>query len=169
MGFSRLAAAVRTRPWPLYSLLIAAYPVLFLYGQNVGELTLDELVAPLAVILGLTAIVLLVTALLLGDVRRAALPVSAVALALLVYGHGALLVRPFGLPPALYQAAWLGILVASVVVALFVNVDRLRALTRGLNVLAAVLVVLALISIVPTEIARLGKVTSVAAQPTSIG
>ena len=169
MGFSRLAAAVRTQPWPLYSLLIAAYPVLFLYGQNVGELTLDELVAPLVVILGLTAIVLLGTALVLGDVRRAALPVSAVALVFLVYGHGALLVRPFGLPPALYQGAWLGILAASVVVALFVNVDWLRALTRGLNVLAAVLVALALISIVPTEVARLGKVTSVAAQPTSTG
>ena len=117
MGFSRLATAVRTRPWPLYSLLVAAYPVLFLYGQNVGELTLDELVAPLAVILGLTAIVLLVTAFVLGDVRRAALPVAAVTLMLLMYGHGVTLVRPLGVPAVVYQGAVLGILASSVVVA----------------------------------------------------
>ena len=169
MGFSRLATAVRTRPWPLYSLLVAAYPVLFLYGQNVGELTLDELVAPLAVILGLTAIVLLVTAFVLGDVRRAALPVAAVTLMLLMYGHGVTLVRPLGVPAVVYQGAVLGILASSVVVALFLRVDRLRSLTRGLNVVAAVLITLALVSIVPTEVGRLGKVTSAGAQPTAAG
>jgi hypothetical protein len=167
LGFSRLAAAVRTRPWPLYSLLIAAYPVLFLYGQNVGELTLDELVAPLTVVVGIAAIILVVGALVLGDVRRAALPVAAIALMLLMYGHGVTLVRPLRVPALVYQGAWIGILAGSVVLALFLSVDRLRSLTRGLNVVAAVLIALVLISIVPTEVARFGKVTSVAAQPTA--
>lgn len=169
MGFSRLARAIRARPWPLYSILLAAYPVLFLYGQNVGELSLGELVAPLTLVVGVTALVLVLTAFVLGDVRRAALPVSVVVVMLLVYGHGTTLVRPLGLRAFVYQGAWLGLVVGAVAIALFVNGERLRSLTRGLNVLATVLVALALISIVPTELARFGKVTSAAAQPTSAG
>jgi hypothetical protein len=169
LGFSRLARALRTRPWPLYSVLFAAYPVLFLYGQNVGELSLAELFAPLTVIVGITALVLVLTAFVLGDVRRAAVPVSAAVVMLLVYGHGTTLVRPLGVPPIVYQGAWLALLAGAVVIALFVNAHRLRSLTRGLNVLATVLIVLALVSIVPTELARFGRVTSAAAQPTSAG
>jgi hypothetical protein len=165
LGFNRLGAAIRTRPWPLYSILVAAYPVLFLYGQNAGELSLAELVVPLTVIVGVTALVLLVTAVVLGDVRRAALPVAAGAATLLLYGHGVTLVRPFRVPPPVYQGAWLALLAGAVVVALFIKVDRLRALTRGLNLVVAVLITLTLVSIVPTEMARLGKVTSVAALP----
>jgi hypothetical protein len=168
LSFDRVAAAVRTRPWPLYALLIAAYPVLFLYGQNVGELSLGELLVPLTVIVGGTALVLLVVAVVVGDVQRAALPVSAVALMLLVYGHGVTLVRPLGVRAVVYQGAWLSLFVGAIVLALLLNVDRLRSLTRGLNVLAAVMVILALVSIVPTELARFGSVTAAGAQSISL-
>ena len=49
----------RERPFPLHPLLVAAYPVLFLYAQNLGELELTELVGPLAAIV-VAAIVALV-------------------------------------------------------------------------------------------------------------
>ena len=40
----------RGRPFPVHPLLLAAYPVLFLYGQNLGELEPSDLVGPLVAV-----------------------------------------------------------------------------------------------------------------------
>jgi hypothetical protein len=167
LGFSRVATALRRAPWPVYVLLVAAYPVLFLYGQNVGELVLGELVAPLAVVVGTTAVVLIIAGVVAGDVRRAAIPVATLAVALLVQGHVSTLLAPLGVPGLVRLGVWVALILGAVVLAVVISARRLPPLTRGLNLLATVLVVLALVSIVPTEIERFGKSTSAATLPGS--
>ena len=84
----RLGTPWRERPFPLHPLLVAAYPVLFLYGQNLGELELPELVGPLAAIVVAALAALVVGAYLLRDGQRAAVVVSALAATLLRDGTG---------------------------------------------------------------------------------
>jgi hypothetical protein len=156
-----LPALWRERPRPLHPLLLAVWPVLFLYGQNVGELQLAELVLPLVVV-ALAALVLLVGAtFLVRDGRRAALIVTGVVLALLLYGHVAELLGPLGPRPWMQQIGWAVVVVVVVVLALRIGRTRLAGVTRALNVVGAVLIAVSLATIVPAEIARAGPGTSV--------
>ena len=159
-GFpGRFRAAWRGRPLPLHPLLLAAYPVLFLYGQNIGELEPSDLIAPLVVIVAGAVAALLVGALLLGDSRRAALVVAALAAALLLYGHLAGALAPLGIKAGFVQIGW-GLLVAfALIVAIRIGGVRLANTTRALNLVTAILVVFALVTIVPAEIARAGRST----------
>jgi hypothetical protein len=159
VGSSRFARAVRRRPWPIHPVALAAYPVLFVYGENVGELRLDDLVLPLTAVLAVTVAVLLGAALIAGDVRRAALPVSALAVGLLAYGHVAAIVQPLGLPGIVQQAGWLGLVAIATIVAARVSVEPLARLTFGLNLGTALLVGLTIASILPSEMGRLGRIT----------
>ena len=128
---------------PVHPLLLAAWPVLFLYGQNVGELQLAELVVPLVVVVaGRAAASWWSAAILVRDGRRAALIVSGLAVALLLYGHVADLLGPLG-SASVDPAGRLGAPArggrgrgAPDRVG-----DRLAGVTRGLNIVAAVLVV----------------------------
>ena len=156
----RLRSAWRGRPLPLHPLLLAAYPVLFLYGQNLGELEPSDLVAPLVVIVAATLAVLLIAAPILGDARRAALGVSALAAALLLYGHLAGLLGPLGVKAGFQQIAWAVFLVVVVIAAVRLRDARLAGITRALNIVTALLVVFALVTIVPAEVARLGRGTT---------
>src|SRR5687768_18355043 len=97
----RFRTAWRGRPLPVHPLLLAAYPVLFLYGQNLGELQPSDLVGPLAAIVGAALAGLIVGAYLVRDSRRAALVVSALAAMLLLYGHVAGILGPLGVRPAI--------------------------------------------------------------------
>jgi hypothetical protein len=156
----RLRAAWRGRPLPLHPLLLAAYPVLFLYGQNIGELEPSDLIGPLVVIVAAALALLLVGAPVLGDARRAALVVSALAAALLLYGHLAGALGPLGVKAGFLQIGWAVFLMVALVVALRIREIRLASVTRALNIVTAILVVFALVTIVPAEIARAGRSTS---------
>jgi hypothetical protein len=145
------------RPLPWHPLLYAAWPVLFLYGQNVGELQLPELVAPVVAMVVAALALLAVGAFVMGDSRRAALVVSAVTLALLLYGHVADLLGPLGLRPIFQQIGWVLLVALVVVVAVRVGPVRLAGATRTLNLVAAVLVVVSLVTIVPAEVSRFGR------------
>ena len=149
-----LRTAWRGRPLPVHPVLLAAYPVLFLYGQNLGELEPSDLLGPLAAIVLVALAALIIGGYLVGEGRRAALVVSAVAATLLLYGHVADILGPLGVRAAFLQAGWIGLVGVTVVTAVKAGSDRLATLTRGLNVVSAVLVILALVSIVPAEIAR---------------
>lgn len=159
----RLRTAWRGRPLPLHPLLLAAYPVLFLYGANVGELEPSDLLAPLAVIVAAAVAVLLVGAPVLGDARRAALVVSALAAVLLLYGHLAGVLGPLGFRAGFLQIGWAIFLVVVLIVAVRVREVGLANMTRALNIVTAVLVVFALVTIVPTEVTRLGRSTAATA------
>jgi hypothetical protein len=144
-------------------MLLAAYPVLFLYGQNLGELELADLVGPLVAVVVTALVALVIGASVMRDGRRAALVVSALAVVLLLYGHVADLVGLSGLRAGVQQIGWVIFFVVVVAVAVRVGHVRLAALTRALNVVAAVLVGLALLTIVPGELGRFGRTTTSAA------
>ena len=158
-----LPALWRERPRPWHPLLLAVWPVLFLYGQNVGELRLAELVVPLVVVALTTLLFLVAGTFLVRDGRRAALIVSAVALALLLYGHVAELLGPLGPRPWMQQIGWAVVVLVVVLAALRIGPVRLAGVTRGLNVVGAMLIAVSLATIAPAEFARFGPSTSVAA------
>ena len=71
---------------PIHPLLFAAYPVVRLYEQSVSEVEPGDLVLPLLVVLGATALGMAVITLLMRDARRAAIVTSALLLPVLVFG-----------------------------------------------------------------------------------
>ena len=141
-------------------MLLAAYPVLFLYGQNLGELEPSDLVAPLVVIVAAALALLLIAAPILGDARRAALGVSALAAALLLYGHLAGVLAPLGVKAGFQQIGWAVFLVVVAIAAVRLRDAHLAGMTRALNIVTALLVVFALVTIVPGEVARFGRGTT---------
>lgn len=153
----------RGRPFPWHAALLAAYPPLFLYGQNLGELTLADLAAPLAAILLLAVLALVIGAYVMRDSRRAALVVSALAAFLLLFGHLSGVLAPVGLRAGIQQVGWAIVLIAVAVVALRIGSARLASLTRALNLVSALLVIFALVTIVPAEVQRFGRSTAAAA------
>src|SRR5438093_12657742 len=128
-----LATPWRDRPLPLHPLLIAAWPVLFLYGQNLGELRLTDLIGPLAAVVAAALVVLVVGAYLMRDARRAALVVSAFAATLLLYGHVADVLVPFGVRAVAQEIGWIILVAIVAVVALRAGSSRVAGITTALN------------------------------------
>lgn len=135
------------RPLPVHPLLFAAYPVLYLYSQNVGEVAPGEVLVPLLLVLAGALGLLVLLSLAFRDPRRAAIVVSVLALGALAYGFVDSFI-PSVVPGWTQQLVWIALIVLSIVVAIRIG-DRLRALTTALNGISAILVVLTLITIVP--------------------
>jgi len=126
----------------VHPLLLAAWPVLFLFAQNVGETATAEVLPPLVVVLGGTALLLAVLTLVLRDARRAGFAVSTLAVSALAYGHVRNVIGGGGWLPVV----WL----ALTAVLLWLSVRARRAvpeMTAILNGVAAILVVLSLVTI----------------------
>jgi len=71
----------------LYPIFLGAYPVLFLWSQNLGETSVGEAVPPLAAAAAAAGIATVVLGLLFRDIRRGALIVGPIAIGLGLYGH----------------------------------------------------------------------------------
>ncbi len=147
----------------MHPLLVAAYPVLFLYGANLGELELSDLLGPLVAVVAAALVFMVIGAAVLRDSRRAALLVSAVAAMLLLYGHVAGVLAPRGVLAAFQQIGWAAFVFAAGVLALRLGTGRLASVTRALNLVMAVLVAFALITVVPAEVDRFGRTTAATA------
>jgi hypothetical protein len=147
---ARVRSLFRERPWPVYPLLIGAYFVLFLYSVNLGEAELGDLLPVLAIVVALIAIFLLVLGFVTGNMQRAALALSGVLVALFAYEHVSELLSPLRTGPLAQRLAWLAFIVVVCVVAWRIR-GLLAPLTRALNVVTAVLVVITLIAIVPYQ------------------
>jgi hypothetical protein len=139
-------AARRVDGWltdiPFYPWLVAAFPVVRLYQENLTDVAPADVVLPLLLVLGVATIGMLLLSRLLHDARRAAIVVAAVLVPVLSFGLFLEL-----LPAALERARYLllGLTIAGVVVAIIValRVSRglLGTITSGLNILSLVLVV----------------------------
>jgi hypothetical protein len=129
------------KPLPFHPFLLAIFPVAFLYGQNVDDVSTSATVGPLVLVLSSTAILLLAVWVPLRDWKKAGLVVSVLLIFVFSYGHVMGTARASSLandPVAI--GAWLLLTVA--VMALALRVTRaLRELTIVLNVVATVLVV----------------------------
>jgi sulfatase-like protein len=159
-----LATPWRDRPLPLHPLLLAAWPVLFLYGQNIGELRLAELIGPLSAVVAAALVTLVAGAYVMRDARRAALVVSVLAATLLLYGHVADVLTPLGVRAIVQEIGWIVLIAIVALVAVRAGASRVAGVTTALNLVTAILVALALVTIVPAEVARFGR--TVRAAPT---
>jgi hypothetical protein len=147
---------------PLHPLLFAAYAVLFLYAQNLSEVLLVDIGAPLIrAVLGAAA-ALLVLALLYRSPERGGIVASALVIAFFAFGHLASVLGA-DVSDAPQLAAWLLVIVAAAVYA--ARARSVARATRGLNLVAVVLVVLASITIVPYELQRAGRAPVAVAGP----
>lgn len=139
------------RPLPLYPVLLAAYAVLFLYSSNLDQTTIDQVIPVFVGVVLATVLVQVVLTLILRDAQKAALILAAAGALFFGYHHLAIIVRGTPFNPWGMRAFWVGLAVVTVVLLLFAR-GRLALVTRGLNVLLGVLVIVSLITIVPGEL-----------------
>ncbi|MCA1701883.1 MAG: hypothetical protein LC808_00875, partial [Actinobacteria bacterium] len=134
----------------LHPLLVAAYPALFLFAQNLTEdVTVGAVYRPLVFVLAATCLILGLLFAAFKDVRRAALLTSIYVFLFFSYGH---------VHDALHSVPWIGsngflltVWVAAIgvgTVAVVRTKKDLGGATATLNFLAAALVLLNLVPIV---------------------
>lgn len=127
---------------PIHPLLAAAYPVVFLFAANADEqVTLQPLWTPLLYAVGATAVVLAVLWLLLRDAWRAALLTTVLVIGFFGYGHA------WNAAKGVIPNQWplIGAWVLAVLIGLFAAWRAGRftlPVTRGLNVVAALALLL---------------------------
>ena len=144
----------RLRPFPFHPLLLAAYPVLFLFSENLSEVAFGETFQPILRAVAAAAALAIVAGLLLRDIRRGALIASAMVIVWFTFGHVMDLVGPMGISRDVQMGMSLAFVVVVVVGAIFLRSSAIAWLTTTVNVVALVLVGLTLFNIVPYEMSR---------------
>jgi hypothetical protein len=132
-----------------HPLLVAAYPVLFLWSLNLDEVPAGDAIPPLVVIVLGAAVATLVVAIVVGDRARAALVVTPIVLGMLMYGRVIDLVSA---PALVHRLGWAALVGLGALGAWRLKGSRLLSVDRALTVLAAVFVAITLVSIVPYEV-----------------
>ncbi|MEA2461541.1 MAG: hypothetical protein QOH90_1718 [Actinomycetota bacterium] len=134
----------------LHPLLVAAYPVLFLFASNLTEdVKVDAVYRPLLFVLVVTAVVLALLWLPLRDLKKAALLTSIYVFLFFSYGHvhDALHDVPWVGSNGFLLSAWVVAIVAGTLAVVRTKKD-LGGATAALNVVAAALVLLNVVPIV---------------------
>ena len=152
----------RLRPFPFHPVLLAAYPVLFLFAQNLTEVGLGETYQPILRAATIAVVITVIAGLLLRDLRRGALIASTAVVIWFAYGYIAELAEPLDLSRDVLLGACLVVLVVVAVLAWRLRPGRIAALTTAVNVVAVLLVGMTLLDIVPHQLAR----GTIAATPT---
>jgi Sulfatase len=147
------SAPPAARSLPVHPILFAIYLVLFLYAQNLGEVELGEVLPVLGLAIGGSALALLVTKLVWRDLRRGAIVVSALVIVFFAYGHVANALVDLRVPGFAQQVGWVLFVIAAALVAWRIR-GRLEPVTKALDAVALILIVVSLVTIVPHEIER---------------
>jgi hypothetical protein len=144
----------RLRPFPFHPLLLAAYPVLFLFSENLAEVALGETFQPILRAMAVAGAIAIVAGSLLRDIRRGALVASAVVVVWFTYGYVADLVKPMDVTRDVQLTLSAVFVLVFVVGAVVLRPGGIARLTTAVNVVALVLVALTLVNIVPYEVSR---------------
>lgn len=156
---------------PFYPLLLAVWPVLRLYGDSAQEFQLSELVVPLAAAIGLGAVALLLSSLIWRDKRRAAIVAAALVVPFLTFGLITTAVGSLWPEEPLFRslfltlALWLAVLGVAGYVAAKLRSNLLGSVTEALNVVAFILVVVAVVPIVAYETTARSSTSDTAPEP----
>jgi len=150
----------------VHPLLFAAYPVLFLWSQNLGETSPSVVLVPLVVAVAVAGATTWLLGLAFHDRRRAALIVSPLVVGLLMYGHVARLLGGVHVPGLVQQAGWVALVGIGIVAAVRLSARRLATVDTALDRIAAILVAVTLITIVPFQVdaARRGPMSTIEPQ-----
>jgi hypothetical protein len=144
---ARTGARDRFGGW--HPLLFAAYPVLFLWSENLGDTPLVDALLPLICVVLAAALATLVVGVVVRGRDRAALIVTPLALGLLIYGQ---VVDAIDLPVAVHRLAWVGLVALGALGAWRLSADRVARIDRALTAVGATLVVFTIISILPYQV-----------------
>jgi hypothetical protein len=158
-GTVSIGRASGWRRWiaaPVHPVLIAAYPILYLWAENSGEVEANEAFGPLVIAVAVT--VLLVVGLIVvgAERRRAALIGSIVAAEVLLFGHVTDALAFLRISETRLLIGWLGIGVVASILVLRIRRDP-HSLTIFLNLISAVLVVNTVVSITTEELAEASR------------
>ena len=144
----------RPRAWVLHPLLLAAYPVLFLFSENTADqLSLEPLLLPLGAAIGGAIVAFLVMIIVFADVHRAGIATSVLVVGFFSFGHAWNLVGGLLGDERVLLAAWIALMAAGVVLAWRLGARAQRA-TGPMNLLAAIPVAFALIGLGDFAISR---------------
>ena len=132
----------------LHPLLFGIYPILFLWSQNVGEVGLADVEDAFRRAIPILFLATAMSWIIFRDRRRGALIVTPAALGFLLFGQ----VTRLHVPAELEAAAWLAIIAIALVAAVTLSRTWLVRLDTALLRVAVILVVVSLVSIVPTEV-----------------
>lgn len=147
-----------------HPLLFAAYPVLYLWSQNLTEVRPTDALPALAVLVIGAAVATWVLGRMLGDARRGALIVSPAVFGLMMYGHVGTYAARLHIPGFIQQLGWAALVVVGVVLAVRLGAPWLGRLDTFLDRIAAILVAVTLVLIVPFEVST--ATTTAAPAPT---
>jgi hypothetical protein len=124
--------------WVLHPLLLAAYPVLFLFSHNAADqLTFDAVWGPLAAAVAGAALLLVLGTVVLGDVHRGGIAASVVVAGFFSFGHVWNVVGPFLGQQVLLLAVWVVLIFLGLLAAWLVKA-RARSVTSYLNLIVVV-------------------------------
>ena len=158
---------MRIAGYPIHSILFAAYPVLFLFSQNLREqVTIEPLLGPLAVAIAAGAALTGVLWLALRNPHAAGLLASAVIGLFFSYGHAWNLVGEALEDPRYLLVLWFSLFVAAIAVAVRLG-KRAAAATPALNLIAGALVVFNALPVVGYQVREVwaGDRPAAAGQP----
>jgi hypothetical protein len=143
---------VRHRFAAVHPLLFAAYAVLFLWSQNLGETDPRQVLLPfLGIVLG-AALATVVLGAVFRDRRRAALIVTPLVVGLLMYGHAHHLLLSVHVPTFVQQAGWVVLIVLAIVAAIRLDERRIATIDWALDRIGAILVLVTLVLIIPFQV-----------------
>ncbi|MCA1569619.1 MAG: hypothetical protein LC798_04710 [Chloroflexi bacterium] len=138
---------MRPHRWVLHPMILAAYPVLFLFTQNAADqVTFDALWLPLCAALAGAGLLLAITAVAYRDIHRGGIAASVLVAAFFSFGHAWNLVGGFIGDQAILLWIWLVAAVIGLLLAWHSGV-RARSATGYLNLVAAIPLVLTLIGL----------------------
>jgi len=134
----------------VHPLFFAMFPILALYAYNVAEVSPSEIVLPTAIVLGSTVFLLILTGVILRNLKKAGIVVSIFLVMFFSYGHVANAVEGWGIDYKVLLPIWSLLIICGAYLAIKTRRD-LTAVTSILNVIALTLVIIPTVNIVVHE------------------
>lgn len=131
----------------IHPFLFAAFPVLALFAQNINQILFFKTLMPMAVVLGLTTLLLLLFRLILKDTKKAAIIVSIFLIFFFSYGHVFNIIQDWWQIKHRYLLLSWGISFICIAYFTIKTPKNLHNFTNILNIIATSLVIISLINI----------------------
>jgi hypothetical protein len=142
------------KPLVIHPLLIAAFPILFLYAYNISETSADQIWLPLAFSVGFTIVLWAVLSLILGSLSKGGLAVVIFIVLFFSYGRFYGLLDRWGVSVFSHYHLLPAVLLVFGYSVYFIKLAHrdFRVITRILNIIAISLIVINLFNIIRHEV-----------------